>query len=244
MKKLKNKVPKLTRTKNWIRSNIEHLIGIQIYRASQHGHHVCTDIKKCGHEIAFVFDVGANVGQSALRFEAIFPKAKIYCFEPVKKTFEMLKKNLTKFGKISCYRVAFGSCACEKTIYLTGQSRTNSLIEPNKICGNETVNVCTIDEFAVKNQIKRIDFLKIDTEGFDLEVLKGAQKMLSSEQIGFILVESGFHPGDKRHVLFDDIRSYLLPMGYTLFGIYDQRLEWSGVKRLRYANVCFYKASA
>ena len=230
---------KLMQTRNSIRARIENLLGIQISRASHHGHRVCTDIKRSGCQISVVFDVGANVGQSALKFRVAFPKAKIYCFEPVKETFEILKGNVNSYDTISCYQTAFGSSDGQETIYLTHRSNTSSLIKPKKIVGSEVVNLCTVDGFASDNQIKRIDLLKIDTEGFDLEVLKGAQNMLSSGQIAFVLAEIGFHPGNTRHVPFDDIRSYLLPMGYAVFGIYDQQPEWSGEKRLRYANVCF-----
>ena len=148
------------------------------------------------------------------------------------------------YTNIDCHNVALGGSDGQATIYLTGQSISSSLIKPNTIVGSEVVEIRTVDGFAAKSQIKRIDLLKIDTEGLDLEVLKGAQNMLSAGQIPFVLVEVGFHPGDTRHVLFDDVRSYLLPMGYALFGIYDQQLEWSGEQRLRYANVCFSKESA
>jgi len=232
------------RAKLRIKASIENFLGIQITRAFRHGHRDCSDIKRSGCQISVVFDVGANIGESALKFRVGFPKAKIYCFEPVKETFEILKRTVNRYDTISCYKIAFGSKDGQETIYLTGQSNTSSLIRPNKAVGSEVVKLCTVDGFASDNQIKRIDLLKIDTEGFDLEVLKGARNMLSSGQIAFVLAEIGFHPGDARHVLFDDIRSYLLPMGYTVFGIYDQQPEWSGEKRLRYANVCFSNESA
>ena len=73
-----------------------------------------------------------------------------------------------------------------------------------------------------------IDFLKIDTEGVDLDVLKGGQSLLQSGAIPFILAEVGFHPNDDRKVLFDEVRHFLMPFGYHLFGIYDQNLEWTG----------------
>jgi hypothetical protein len=58
-----------------------------------------------------------------------------------------------------------------------------------------------------------------------------------------VLAEVGFHPGDDRHVLFDHVRDYLVPFGFSVYGVYDQQLEWSGENRLRYANVCFAHAS-
>jgi FkbM family methyltransferase len=235
---------KIMQNKESFRAFIENLLGVQIYRASHHGHHDCTDIKRSGCQISTVFDVGANIGQSALKYRAAFPEAKIYSFEPVKKTYERLKENVKKYNAISCHNIALGGCNGQEKIYLTGQSVTSSFIKSDKVVGEEVVQVCTVDTFVLENQIRRIDLLKIDAEGFDLEVLKGAENMLCFGQIPFVLAEISFHPGDASHVLFDDIRSYLAPMGYEVFGIYDQQLEWSGEKRLRFANVCFSKESA
>jgi hypothetical protein len=81
----------------------------------------------------------------------------------------------------------------------------------------------------------------IDVEGFDLDVLKGSRECLSCGKVPFILVEVGFHPGDDRVSFFDDVRSFLLNYGYGVYGVYDQQLEWSGVRRLHYANVCFHR---
>jgi len=227
-----------------IRRSFERLLGVQISGAYHHGHRDCTDIVRSGCDIAVVFDVGANVGQSVLKFRAAFRKARIFSFEPAKSTFDQLRHNVDVFANVSCHHIALGSQEGDRIIYLTGQSVENSLIKPSGTCDSEEVTVRTVDGFASDNQIERIDLLKIDTEGFDLEVLRGAQGMLASGRVAFVLVEVGFHPADNRHVLFDDIRSFLLPMGYAVFGIYDQHLEWTGEQRLRFANVCFSDESA
>lgn len=70
-------------------------------------------------------------------------------------------------------------------------------------------------------------------------VLFGAAQMLKERRVAFIVAECGFDPLDTRHVLFDDIRSYLMSTDFKVFGIYDQQPEWSGEQHLRYANVCF-----
>jgi hypothetical protein len=106
------------------------------------------------------------------------------------------------------------------------------------------VEVTTVDNFADENRVSRIDLLKIDTEGFDLEVLKGAKRMFAEGRIQFTLVEVGFRPGDSRHVLFDEVRSFLSGFGFYVYGLYDQTLEWSGELRLRFANACFVNESA
>ena len=81
--------------------------------------------------------------------------------------------------------------------------------------------------------------MKIDTEGYDFEVLKGSAGMLRKGTVVFILIETGFSPDDSRHVYIGDMREYLNRFKYSILGIYDQALEWSGEKRLRYANVLF-----
>ena len=227
-----------------IKAAIDNLLGIQINLRSRHGHYDCHDIKRSGSQISVIFDVGAHTGESALKFSFAFPKARIYCFEPVRATFEKLKRNLAGYKKIICHNLAFGSSDGKATVYLTERSTNNSLLRPEAFVGSESVAVRTLDGFTAENQIGRIDLLKVDTEGFDLEVLKGARNMLSGRQIPFVITEIGFHPQDTTRALFDDVRAYLLALGYAVFGIYDQQPEWSGEKRLRFANACFCKESA
>jgi FkbM family methyltransferase len=230
-----------------IRKRVESALHLQIIREPSHGNRDCTDIERSGCRISVVFDVGANVGQTADRFGIAFPDARLYCFEPASGTFDTLRRHLAGLSNVSCHQLAFGSAAGQATLYLTGRpdanSGTNSLIAPKNVVGTETVELCTIDGFASDNEISRIDLLKVDAEGADLDVLVGARNMLSSQRVAFILTEVGFHPGDTRHVLFDDVRSYLLPLGFHIFGIYDQTPEWSG-HRLCYANVCFASETA
>jgi len=223
---------------------VEDLFRLQIKGMSRHGHSDWHDIRKSECEISVVFDVGANTGQSAAKFQIAFPTARIYCFEPVEETFEILQRNAHGHSNINCHKVALGSSTGQSIVYLTGQSSTSSLIKPKTVVASQPVQICTVDQFVLEHRIDRVDLLKIDTEGFDLEVLRGAHQLLSAGQVPFVLTETGFHPGDNRHVLFDDIRSYLIPLGYSLFGIYDQQLEWSGEQRIRYANVCFSNESA
>ncbi len=235
---------KLRRMKLRTQVMMERVLGLRIMRTPGHGHRDWLDLRRSGCSISLVFDIGANLGESALKFDVAFAGARIHCFEPVRETFEKLRSNVGGYRNINCHHFAFGSSDGEGIVYLTEQSNTSSLIKPKNPLESEAVKIRTVDEFARDRQITRIDLLKIDTEGFDLEVLKGAQAILSAGQVPFVLVEVGFHPGDSRHVLFDDVRSFLHPMGYAVFGIYDQQLEWSGEKRLRFANVCFSNESA
>jgi FkbM family methyltransferase len=188
---------RLHSVKRRMHTNVEEWFGVNICRR-RHGQRDWVDIKMSGCVIKTIFDVGANIGQSAIKFRDAFPSATIHCFEPVQKTFQELVSTVDHYSNVHCHQNAMGSRECILPIYLTGQSVANSLIMPSVMVGTEDVTVLTIDDFASENQIARIDLLKIDTEGFDLEVLQGAQGLLGANEIAFVLAEVGFHPGDTR----------------------------------------------
>lgn len=230
--------------KKHVNKALENAMGVRLYSVRAHAREDWYDIRKSGCRIENIFDVGANIGQSAHKFRDAFPKANIYCFEPVRDLFQELHQSLTGDGHVQCFQVALGSVPGIGKIYLTDHSTTSSLIEPEISRGVEEVQIDTIDSFCAAHGTERIDLLKVDAEGFDLEVLKGAASLLSSARVAFVLVEVGFHPGDTRHVLFDHVREFLMPHGFHVYGFYDQNLEWSGESRLRFANVCFANETA
>ena len=225
--------------KRQVNEALEKLMGVRVYSVRAHGREDWYDIRKTGCRIETVFDVGANIGQTARKFRRAFLRANIYSFEPVRALFQELQEDVSGDGNVQCFQVAMGSAPGVGKIYLTEHPTMNSLIEPEYSRGFEEVQIDTVDSFCRTHGIERIDLLKVDAEGYDLEVLKGSASLLSSARVAFVLAEVGFHPGDSRHVLFDHVREFLIPHGFHVFGIYDQNLEWSGENRLRFANACF-----
>jgi FkbM family methyltransferase len=230
--------------KKHINKALENAMGVRLYSVRAHAREDWYDIRKSGCRIESIFDVGANIGQSAHKFRNAFPHAHIYCFEPVRSLFQELHRGVRGDSRVQCFQVALGSAPGAGKIYLTGHSTTSSLIEPAESRGVEDVQIDTVDSFCAVHGPERIDLLKVDAEGYDLEVLKGAAALLSSARVAFVLVEVGFHPGDARHVLFDDVRECLMAYGFHVYGFYDQNLEWSGESRLRFANACFANEAA
>jgi FkbM family methyltransferase len=171
----------------------------------------------------------------------MFPDARIICFEPVASTFLILNGLVRRLRNVDCHRTAFGSTIGEGLISLASDSTGCSLIGASESERTEHVPVTTVDTFVEESGIKHIDLLKVDTEGYDLEVLRGTRLLLEEGRVKFVFVEVGFRRGERRLVPLADVLSYLEPMGYEIFGIYDQHLEWSGRMRLRFANACFCK---
>ena len=169
-----------------------------------------------------IFDVGANIGQTALTFNQLFPNCQIYCFEPINKTFNELGKNTKQFKNIHAFNLALGSETSVVKVYLKPNNQWNSLannetwiMDPNDY---EMVNVETLDDFVERQQIHQIDLLKTDTEGFDLQVFKGSEKILKDCRVKFIISEVGFLKNDLQHSYFEEICVYLNSRGFRLLG--------------------------
>lgn len=173
-----------------------------------------------------IFDVGANIGQTWKEFRYNEPASKIFCFEPVAETFQELK-NATKNDK-NCIieNCAFGSETGEKMIHLfEPNSPLNSLrddiMNSAKNARKEVVNIDTLDNYCATHSIQKIDLLKIDTEGYELNVLEGSKSMLDSNNISFIYCEVGFLKRSIRHTNFSDLTEWLADHNYYFFGLYQ-----------------------
>lgn len=190
-----------------------------------------------------IFDVGANVGNyTKMIFSEQCPtEFYIYCFEPSKQTFQLLKNNLSEFTNLRLFNFAFGNTNSTSKLYLTTDSRQSSLMKrDNKHWGEnykqveeEEVKVCTIDSFLYEQNLEEIFFLKIDAEGFELKILQGALNLVKNKKIRYIQFEFGVCMVDTR-VFFKDFYN-LLSENYHIYRIlrngiykiseYDERHE-------------------
>jgi hypothetical protein len=85
----------------------------------------------------------------------------------------------------------------------------------------ETIRIDTLDQYCSKHNIKKIDLLKIDTEGFEINVLKGAEEMLQGGHISFVYCETGFQQSNQRNTYFPTLTEYLAQRNYFFFGLYQ-----------------------
>jgi FkbM family methyltransferase len=201
------------------------------------------DLKRIldGNPLQTVFDVGANVGQTALYFNKHFPNANIYSFEPVKGTFDTLKSNVGNLNNVQCFQYALGSKNEKISIYLTDDpnSQTNSLIAREGKTRTELIEVQTLDSFSHAQNIDGIDILKTDTEGFDLEVLKGGIEKIQERKIKFILSEATFYLPDKTHTQFLPLLEFLFPLGFRFYNIYETCYNTNLAKGVMFTNALF-----
>jgi hypothetical protein len=102
----------------------------------------------------------------------------------------------------------------------------------------ELIEATSVDLFCDERGIERVGLLKIDTEGSDLDILVGATRLLSRSGIDFIVVEVGFYE-KQRHVGLCQFLEWLTPLGYHLFGVYEQSWQRGGAARIDFANALF-----
>lgn len=145
------------------------------------------------------FDVGANVGDWSLALLGLLPESAtreavdLYIFEPVPTTFEFLKNRLgIRDPSLHYEQIALSSEEGEGTFYVHGQNAgTNSLYSELQTADVERVSVprTTAALFCQAAGIQHVHLLKCDTEGHDMEVIRGALPLLASERVSVLQFE-------------------------------------------------------
>lgn len=197
---------------------------------TRHGSDILEDVRRLHGwpEEAIIFDVGANIGQSTVGFSDAFPRARIFAFEPSSQNFSVLRKEVASRERIHCFQRALGKEAGEAKLYLHERPSQHSLrrdvIERSKnpMGTHEIVTVTTVDDVMNEHGIDHVHLLKIDAEGFDLQIVKGARDALERGAIGAIQVEAGIGQDQGLFEHLDNYLGYLQPRGYLLSGLYDQ----------------------
>lgn len=188
---------------------------------------------------AVLFDVGANVGQTLQEFLEAFPDPRIFSFEPSPVTFETLRRQYEGRAGIRLENVALGEREGTAPFHVTRDHSVNdSLIQPTWDARATVlpVRVETLDGYCERQAIEGIDLLKIDAQGYDLKVLRGAERMLRAGRIRLFSIEVMFVPMYEGQPSLIDIASFAEQARYQLVGFYEQTYIDD---RLGYLNACF-----
>jgi FkbM family methyltransferase len=178
-----------------------------------------------GGQKPIVFDVGANAGDYTLRIARAFNDgAVIYSFEPLKAAFETLRGNIKNRVNVKAYNFGFGKDGGRAPIYFDREGSTLASLFQRRMdhlgvdnSRNEEIEIRTLDDFCEEKGISHIDLLKIDTEGGELDVLKGAKTMLERDAIDIVQFEfGGFNIASR--TFFQDF-FYLLAPRFKIYRI-------------------------
>jgi FkbM family methyltransferase len=202
-------------------------IGIDIRFVPPLGFDAYDDMHKLvAGDRPILFDVGANHGQTIEKFRNTFARPVIHAFEPGRATFAELQRRMAGIPDLHLNNVALGERLESHTFFDTDPADMSSLLEQSvdawgEIKGNYPVDVTTVDDYCAARGIDVIDILKSDTQGFDLEVIKGAARMIDKGAIRLILIEITFSDMYKGSPRFDEIYAYLADRRFVLVSFYD-----------------------
>lgn len=176
-----------------------------------------------------VFDVGANRGEYACLLAEIFPQSSIYAFEPSPATFGLLQEKTAGLKQVRTFNSGLSNAEGELQLFSNREGSGLASVHRRRLDHfgiqfdkSETVRMRTLDGFCDEQGIERIDFLKLDVEGHELEVLKGALRRLNSDRISAIQFEFGGCNIDSR-TFFQDFY-YLLSERYRICRILREGL--------------------
>jgi FkbM family methyltransferase len=176
-----------------------------------------------------VIDVGAHHGWFFHCWLDWCPGAKVYAFEPYLESYEMARKLYGQDERVRVERIAIGDTpGFQKPNILSESKVSNSILQPRNEMWSEigyrtgevsqiSVPVMTLDEYVERESLERIYLVKIDVQGYEMHVLKGAQRSLP--QIDHIFVESAVLPLYHGASRFTEVFDYLTLNGFHLMGM-------------------------
>ncbi len=197
--------------------------------------------------VRVVVDIGANFGQSAERFARLFSSSVVYTIEPAQEVFDELFLRFAGEERVNPLRYAMSDEDGVVRLHHSEHSQCSSLDSPWKGAGScEEVASRRLDTLCAEIGVEKIDVLKIDTEGHDVRVLRGAESLLSAGAIDIVIVECGFLQDDPCHANFYEIAELLKPFGFALSGFTETtNFQWiEGTYSLLYCNAIFTRSDS
>jgi FkbM family methyltransferase len=180
------------------------------------------------YRINTVIDVGANDGSYGRKLRELGYAGKIISFEPLSSAYKMLENSAGKDANWEVYNYALGSHEASAWINIAGNSYSSSLLDmlpahvhsaPHaKYIGREKIEIKTLDSVfsSVCSQTDRY-YLKMDTQGFENEVINGGKNALKF--IDTVQLEMSLVPLYKDGILFNEMYDVLFRMDYRLMSI-------------------------
>jgi FkbM family methyltransferase len=174
---------------------------------------------------AVIIDAGAHIGADSVELARMFPSASIHCFEPVPDIYSFLLHNTRKCGNIKCYDIALSSENGNFKMYVSsgGSDASSSLHKPadHLVDHADTsfekeiqVQTKSLDDWARDNNITKVDFLWLDMQGHELEVLKASTKILPT--VKAIHSEVSLKQTYENAPLYKDYKTWLEGKGFRV----------------------------
>ncbi|MEE4195469.1 MAG: FkbM family methyltransferase, partial [Anaerolineae bacterium] len=187
-------------------------------------------LKKLSNEnIQTVVDVGANRGQFAVAARWHLPAAEIISFEPLEEAAAVFKKIFQQDNRVVLHPFAIGNKFETTEIHVSNADDSSSLLPISELQEaifpgtaekeTRTIEVKPLDEVIAPGDLQQPALLKLDVQGFEIEVLQGSGELL--QLFSFVYVECSFVELYQGQSLAHDVIALLSSAGFKLVGIYN-----------------------
>ncbi len=192
---------------------------------------VVSNLKLMVPELNHIIDVGANSGQFTRVVSHLYPQARIDTFEPLPDLYPIIEKKFKNNKNITTHNSALGN---EDGVIMFNKNKfghTSSVLEispknnhfPKKENDLDQINVAIkkLDSVSLLNN-SELSLLKLDVQGYELEVLKGAEETIKA--IDYIIIEANLEELYSNQPSFTEMNDYLISKEFELFGMLDFNL--------------------
>lgn len=189
------------------------------------------------HDHKTVIDVGAHHGQFAIFARERFPRARVYCFEPLPEALRVFRGVLGEDPQVKLFSLALGSeVSTSQAMHVSKLDDSSSLLPimpryTTAFPGTDedasvAVPVSTLDQVMEPEAAKRPCLLKIDVQGFELQVLRGGERTLDS--VDELLIECSFVELYAGQALAGELISHMWARGFRLVGVFGMKRDLAG----------------
>jgi FkbM family methyltransferase len=177
-------------------------------------------------QAAVVYDVGANVGTWTLLLKAIHPHSQVHAFEPLATHLDAFNKNVERLNNVRLHPIALGESAGVGAMHVTSFTDASSLLPLAKAgaeqwhideIGQQSVQVETMDGWQARTGAPKPSFIKLDVQGYEWSVLRGASRCLANASA--VLLEVSFQEFYEGQRGLPDLVALLAGHGFTLNGL-------------------------
>jgi FkbM family methyltransferase len=171
-----------------------------------------------------VYDIGANVGTWTLLCKALYPEAQIHAFEPLSMHAGKFRESTKELTGVHLHEIGLGSRSEKTKMRVTDFSDASSLLPLSKTgkqqwqlrqVAETPVQIERLDDWAAARGLPAPDIIKMDVQGFELEVLRGAEHCLAKAR--WVLLEASFKSFYEGQCLFDELVTFLASAGFRIF---------------------------
>jgi FkbM family methyltransferase len=196
-----------------------------------------------GRSDPIIFDVGAHHGQTANLFAKLFPDARIFAFEPFPESYQVLQTNTQANSRIHTFNYGLSDFEGMQKFHSNSFSQTNSLFATDEAASTtwdhgilETKAVVdarfrTLDSVVRELELPRIDLLKMDVQGAEHLVLKGAEECCAKKLILLVFSEIITQPTYQGQLRFDHALAALYDRGFDLYHLFELGRDNKGYLR-------------